>query len=247
MPPDLTYLSNPGLSRKDSFTYVVSDGSSESGLATVSIAITPPLVVIGSGTAAPGETVSMPISVTGAMANVAGLDLTFQGSGPSGRPLPPPTFSSTPPNAWQVHTDPNNPWHVTLFRVTGIAGPAEVATLSFVTAATDPLDAVYRIEPQSIVLFDEMGAKIVATHRTVPGEATVIACSEAVKGDLTGDGKISVADVTALLRIAVGISTSLSSCDRHAADVNCDGEINLGDAILTLRSALFGESLVCRE
>jgi hypothetical protein len=244
--PDLLYLSKPGFSGPDSFTYIARDASSESEPATVTVTVIPPLVVIGSGTAAPGETVTLPISVTDQVSNVAGLDLTFQGSGPSGTPLPTPTFTATPPSAWQVQTDPKNPWHVTLFRITGIAGPAEVARLSFKIGASDPLDAVYRIEPQAILLFDETGEDTTATDRTVRGEVSVVACSERVKGDLTGDGRVSVADVTTLLRSAVGIRP-LSVCDQGVADVNCDGKVNLGDAILSLRSALFGESLVCRE
>jgi hypothetical protein len=112
--------------------------------------------------------------------------------------------------------------------------------------ASDPLAATYRFEPQAVLLFDETGAKTTATDRTVPGVADVVACSDRVKGDLTGDGKVSVADVTALLRSAVGIRP-LSVCDRGVADVNCDGKVNLGDAILALRSVLFGESLACRE
>jgi hypothetical protein len=127
--PDLIYLSNPGFSGQDRFTYIARDASSESAPATVSVTVIPPLVVIGSGTAAPGETISLPISVTDQVSNVAGMDLTFQGSGPSGTPLPAPTFTATPPSAWQVQTDPQNPWHVTLFRINGIAGPAEVATV----------------------------------------------------------------------------------------------------------------------
>jgi hypothetical protein len=244
--PDLLYLSKPGFSGQDSFTYIARDASSESEPATVTVTVIPPLVVIGSGTADPGETVTLPISVTDQVPNVAGLDLTFQGSGPSGTSLPAPAFTATPPNAWQVQTDPKNPWHVTLFRINGIAGPAEVAKVSFKIGASDLLDAVYRIEPQSVILFDETGEDTTATDRTVPGEVSVVACSDRVKGDLTGDGKVSVADVTALLRSAVGIRP-LSVCDQGVADVNCDGKVNLGDAILTLRSALFGDGLACQE
>jgi hypothetical protein len=56
-------------------------------------------------------------------------------------------------------------------------------------------------------------------------------------GDLNGDGKISVADATLSLRIAVGLLTATDD-QKAADDVNKDGKWTVGDTTLILQVAV---------
>ena len=46
-----------------------------------------------------------------------------------------------------------------------------------------------------------------------------------IKGDVNGDGKVNVSDVTALINMILGITTT----DQTRADVNGDGKVNVSD------------------
>jgi len=58
-----------------------------------------------------------------------------------------------------------------------------------------------------------------------------------VRGDLNGDGKVSVPDVTLALRFAVGVGKP-SSAQLQAADINKNGRIDTADVTQILRAAV---------
>lgn len=60
---------------------------------------------------------------------------------------------------------------------------------------------------------------------------------EVVKGDLNGDGKVTLSEVTSLLKIALNIE-SVEEAAFDAADVNGDGKIGLDDVVLALKKSL---------
>ena len=56
------------------------------------------------------------------------------------------------------------------------------------------------------------------------------------KGDVNGDGEITIVDALLVARHVVGLS--VSDFDASAADVNCDGEVNIIDALFIARKAV---------
>ena len=66
-------------------------------------------------------------------------------------------------------------------------------------------------------------------YRTIHknGTYTVTVC---LKGDVSGDGKISAADVTMLKQYVIGKLNANVKIDLSAADVNGDGIVNVADA-----------------
>jgi hypothetical protein len=56
-------------------------------------------------------------------------------------------------------------------------------------------------------------------------------------GDVTGDGKITVADATLALRAVVGLTT-LTDAQVSAADVTQDGKLTVSDVTRILRTAV---------
>ena len=49
--------------------------------------------------------------------------------------------------------------------------------------------------------------------------------SEAIPGDVNGDGRVNVSDVSALINMILGITPM----DQTAGDVNGDGRVNVSD------------------
>jgi hypothetical protein len=64
----------------------------------------------------------------------------------------------------------------------------------------------------------------------------VEACGDRAKGDVDGDGVITVRDALSVLQMAVGVRES--SCGRGAADVDCDGRVTVRDAVSVLRKSV---------
>ena len=48
---------------------------------------------------------------------------------------------------------------------------------------------------------------------------------DALKGDVNGDGKVNVSDVSALINMILGVT----AMDQTRADVNGDGRVNVSD------------------
>jgi len=60
---------------------------------------------------------------------------------------------------------------------------------------------------------------------------------EVVKGDVTGDGKVNIADATLALRLAVNLQTA-TPAQLKAADFNSDGKVAVNEVMLILRAAV---------
>jgi hypothetical protein len=72
---------------------------------------------------------------------------------------------------------------------------------------------------------------------------TLVPCYRRIKGDASGNGERSVADLVLILNVITGRKGPASECETLASDINCDGKVNLGDAILLLRRLVLEESL----
>lgn len=59
-----------------------------------------------------------------------------------------------------------------------------------------------------------------------------------VKGDVDGDGKVSLTDVTSVLKFALNIVTPADDSETEAADYDGDGKISLSDVTSVLKVAL---------
>ena len=57
------------------------------------------------------------------------------------------------------------------------------------------------------------------------GEIEILPGSDVLKGDVNGDGRVNVSDVTALINMILGMTTM----DEARADVNGDGRVNVSD------------------
>lgn len=67
---------------------------------------------------------------------------------------------------------------------------------------------------------------------------TVTVPSLGVKGDVNGDGRVNISDVTALINYLLGDNTSTVQLDN--ADVNSDGNINISDTTALINKLLGG-------
>ena len=88
----------------------------------------------------------------------------------------------------------------------------------------------------SMTLTDEELAGITAVYL---GEAPV---AEEVKGDINGDGELTISDVTQLIHFVLseGLNTK-EEVDRSALDMNGDGQVTIGDVTILIRYVLLTE------
>ncbi|MBW3622198.1 MAG: tandem-95 repeat protein [Armatimonadetes bacterium] len=239
----LTYTPTPGYTGSDSFTYRATDGTLESPLATVSLNVIVPQLVIGSGRTGPGEAGEVMISLTEAVSEVAGLNLRLKAVGPDGAPPLAPRFRLTAATqGWNVAPDPNDPWHFTLASPTPLTGPADVLRLELTPSTSTAPGTEYRIEAVRVEVSDRRGEVTELAGRTAPGSLMVAPCETRGKGDVNGDGAVDIRDAIYVLRVAAEIEVPTNGCVRSAADVNCSGAVNVGDAVLILRHITFGEA-----
>ena len=54
---------------------------------------------------------------------------------------------------------------------------------------------------------------------------TLVKDAPAIRGDVNGDGKVNVSDVSALINMILGVT----AMDQARADVNGDGRVNVSD------------------
>lgn len=244
--PNLTYTPVAGYTGPDQFTFRASDGTANSRIATVSISTLLPLLTVGTANALPDEMVTLSLSITEAISKIAALDLTLSVNAPDGTPALAPTFSlGDQTGDWQLLTDPQDPWHISLVSANGIAGPAELLKLSVHVNPATASGTVYALEVQSASYADENGQNhVIDPALTAPGSLEVGACIEAVPGDVNHDGTVSLGDAILALRMAVGIASPPNACVKASADIDCNGVIQLGDVVAILRKGILGIDLL---
>ena len=156
---------------------------------------------IGSVLLRPGDSLTVSIDVTGAVTNVAGLDLKIGLQASAGSPPLTPTFNQgAQTSGWFTLTDERDPWHIALIKETGIPGPAEMLKLRLDAPLTAQPGTTYGLEALSALLSDEEGRETDATDRFSAGQVKI-----AEYGDLDGDGTVDSRDVNTLFQLFLGV------------------------------------------
>jgi hypothetical protein len=190
-------------------------------------------LTVGSATARPGETVTLPITLGQTEESIAGFNLTIRSTG--NPPLIPAFAAGAQTVGWISVPDPNDPWHFSLANATGVMGPAEVMKLSLQVPSSAPLGTVYDLNVADAILATEMGQAEEVTPASVSGRLEVSGCAS---GDVNGNGTVDIGDAILALRMAVLNVNAANPCGKSSADVNCNGGVDIGDAILILRNAV---------
>jgi hypothetical protein len=156
-PPNLTYQPSPDFVGADSFTFQASDGTLNSQTATVSINVADPQLLIGSDSALPRATVSLPVRLAPLAGNVASLDIHFHVDKTANAPSVAPTLSLTDTTAgWQIVRDSSDPLHLSIASANGVSGDVALLTFTFTIPSSTPPGTIYTVSADASVS-DEFG------------------------------------------------------------------------------------------
>lgn len=224
---------------------LTAQGSTPTGLVFTAskelLVIASPLLVIGSGEAVPGNSVSLVISANLTSTLFHRLDLTLKATGLGGAPVLAPSFTLFPSlKVWQLVADPQNPWHVALTGSAPLSERTGLLTLTLQSDPAAPVGSVYSVEAVSARITDEASQERDVTGRVVGGSVTIQPCVSMAKGDVTLDGQIDISDVVAVLQSVVGVANLKSECAQSGADVDCSGKVDVSDAVSILKNIVFG-------
>lgn len=235
------YLPNSGYLGQDSFVFRVSDGVAESAAATVTLEVETgsPLLTLSCVTARPGGTATLTLSAAPEVGSISSLRLSLQ---PVSLAAAPPLASpvlSLPESAvgWSLDPSPGEPWSVSAQGPSPLVAPAEVARLSVSIDPSTPSGTVYVITPVAASLLDGLGRVVPTDGRVGIGRISVAA---RLRGDVSGDGEVTLGDALAILRLYVLGESAQDADALWAADVNQDGRASLADVILVLRHYVLG-------
>ncbi|MGN0558498.1 MAG: leucine-rich repeat protein [Acutalibacteraceae bacterium] len=139
-----------------------------------------------------------------------------------------PTTDATEPttNTTEPTTEATEPTTEVTEPTTEATEPTTNATEP-TTEATEPTTEA--TEPTTEVTEPTTGATEPTTQATEPTTEPESELSDKLYGDVNGDGKVNVKDVTEIQRAAASIIT-LSDLQKAVADVNGDGNVNIKDA-----------------
>lgn len=141
-----------------------------------------------------------------------------------------------------VNADEPGVVRVAIATAEALNGPGLAATVAVKTPSDLTEKATYAAELRELILSDENGEDV--TQATVlDGVLEVEPAGPAVtKGDINGDGSVTIPDVTIALLFAVGKGTP-TAAQLAAGDINNSGKIDISDVIKILRAAVGIEKL----
>jgi hypothetical protein len=200
------------------------DVSVSNGAVSVGAANWQNIVVVGSATAAPGSTVVIPIEIENASELAGGsFTLTFDPA------VAVPTLIE--PDAaefileYNLNSASQGTARIAFAGSQGVSGSGTLCNITF--QVTGAKGSSTDIDVRDLLLNDENAAAI-------PGSKSAGKIEVIVYGDVNGDGEVTAADATMVLRAVVGLIT-LDPVQTLAADVSGDGTVTAGDATLILR------------
>jgi hypothetical protein len=160
-----------------------------------------PVAALGSAEAQAGATVTLPFTITKAIINVAGLNLTLRVTTEVGAPVLAPTFSlGAQTGDWRIAPDEQDPWHVTLVNSVGVKGPAELAKVSLQVSPSVLPGTVYTLEAAPAILGDEGGQERDISALVAVGQVTV----PFLYGDVTRDRLVNSQDLALMAQMLLG-------------------------------------------
>jgi hypothetical protein len=177
--------------------------------------------------------VTLPITVTKAITNVAGLDLTLRVTTEPGAPSLTPTFNrGAQTEDWQFfQQDSVNPWRVALADRAGIKGPAELARVTFQISPLTLPGTVYTFEAAPAILGDEDGLERDVSLLISPGRVMI----PFLYGDVTRDRQVDAQDLNAMIQMMLHQRTP-NSAELLAGDTQPRpglGDRSYGDGLIT--------------
>jgi hypothetical protein len=242
--PYLTYTPETGYSGADELTFRVAQGGAPSEPATVRFETVQdePLFTIGNATVRSGEVASSSFLPTNPLfAPGSEVGLRFRVDPVSGvvPDLKPRFTLGGQPLSTCAITLASDPWSLrTEFdgQCMGYDRPLEIRL--------DPAGAKgagkVLLSIAILRLYGREGHGYFDPKRVRPG---TIEFTSDTRGDVTGDGKLNVADVVMALRILVGVAGTPTPETLSFADVDCDGAVTIRDIVLILRACILGEPL----
>lgn len=207
---------------------------------------------VGTATAFAGDTVTVDITISPEVQNVAGADIVVQTPGTISQggvtfvPIsikqftPGPLWETSPLVEQRLGDDFNGRFQVGIAQARGFNGPGVLVRMTVVVSSAIFFNAEYPIRLQKVALYDPDANLIPVTVRD--GKISV---EGGRAGDLNGDGEVNVGDAVLALRIAIGLIKPTPKQLRFGdlSPVNPDGtlgdgKITLADATVILRRAL---------
>ena len=131
------------------------------------------------------------------------------------------------PKAWKIYAKANesDEWTTIVDVSDGAAlglGTNSITDYSFSISGTKEKYQFYRFEVSEICGHDNY---ITSNYVFQLAELALIGLPARIPGDVNGDGKVNVSDVTTLVNMILGVVTM----DQTRADVNGDGKVNVSD------------------
>lgn len=216
-----------------------------SGKITVALSKAPGALILKDAKGKPGSVVVVQVVADDKVRSISGavLDLDFRTSTPASAP---PISVTKPEDVKAGSMFPNaivaanlkTPGKA-LIGIAGAApanGPGVVAEIPFLIPANAAKNTAYAIKMSATVAMDGTDVPIEAVG------GTIIVEQPRLRGDVNGDGKISVTDATMALSAALGL-IKLDPEQFAAADLNGDGKISISEVTRILRAALNLEKL----
>lgn len=176
-------------------------------------------LTIGSVSASPGQTISVPIMVD---LNTPIFSNQFTIQYDQTLLTPTTVVLGSGDNGWSIFFNANNPGTliIGMFGVTSISGSQQIAVMNFTVKPGTPADLTSNITVSKVV-FDT--ASITSLTN---GVVTL-----SLPGDVNMDGQVTFADATLVAQDAIGL-TNLTPADITLADVSGDGTVTMYDAAL---------------
>jgi hypothetical protein len=207
------------------------------------LATADPMISVGSATVAPGGAASLTVSLNGEVQNVNGVEIHLNHSVVTPANGPALTLAALDKTALPAQlsdamfdsNDADGVFHAAFVNADSFNGPLTLATIKAQVPANATPGATYTLT-LTAKLTDSDGKPITATTQggTITVEGTL---PTPTKGDVNGDGKVSVPDATLALRYAVSLATP-SAAQLAAADINGDGSVKVADVTQILRAAV---------
>ena len=208
------------------------------------------IISIGDYTAKPGDIISVDIMMDEKVKNVAGIQLTVEFRESTVAGAPPLVALENPQKPGSGEADltrgPKLPvgafvmsdarmagkLRLAVVYIEGFSGPGQLVSFRLSIPANAPHGAKYILKLKDVVANDSYVSPIELNVKD--GSVTVV---PPVRGDVNGDGKVTISDATIALRIAVGINRA-SDYQLRVGDLNGNGKIDVSDTVRILCAAV---------